>query len=131
MVSGVAEILMVGSIVVGVANAILAVVLLALYGRTFRSTKAPFTVALVIFAAAFLLHNLLMIYSYTTMMPLVPYEMMPYLFGIAVLEAGGLGAMVGQRPSRVRGGRRAVMRASKENGRAPWDRHPATTTTCG
>ena len=89
-----AEILMVGSIVAGIANAILAAVLLASYGHTFRSTKAPFTVALLIFAAAFLLHNLLMIYSYTTMMPLVPYEMMPYLFGIAVLEAGGLGAMV-------------------------------------
>jgi hypothetical protein len=47
-----------------------------------------------IFAAAFLLHNLLLIYAYATMMPLVAYEMMPYLFGIALLEAGGLGAMV-------------------------------------
>jgi len=89
-----AEALMVGSIVVGVANAILAVVLLAVYGRTFQSTKAPFTLALLVFAAAFLLQNLLVVYSYTTMMPLVPYAMMPYLFGIAVLEAGGLGAMV-------------------------------------
>jgi len=35
-----------------------------------------------------------MIYSYTTMMPLVDNLMMPYLFGIALLEAGGLGAMV-------------------------------------
>jgi len=89
-----AEILMVGSIFVGIANAILAAFLLALYGRTFRSTKAPFTIALLIFAAAFLLHNLLLVYSYATMMPLVPYAMMPYLFGIAILEAGGLGAMV-------------------------------------
>jgi len=89
-----AEMLMIGSIAVGVANAILAAILLALYGRTLRSTKAPFTAALVIFAAAFLLHNLLMIYSYTTMMPLVDNLMVPYLFGIALLEAGGLGAMV-------------------------------------
>lgn len=89
-----AEMLMVGSIVVGVANAALAVVLLALYGRTLQSTKAPFTTALVVFAAAFLLQNLLVIYSYVTMMPIVPYAMMPYLFGIALLEAGGLGAMV-------------------------------------
>ena len=89
-----AEALMIGSIVLGVANAILAVVLLALYGRTFQSTKAPFTIALLTFAAAFLLHNLLVVYSYVSMMPLVPYAMMPYLFGIAVLEAGGLGAMV-------------------------------------
>jgi len=89
-----AEALMIGSIVLGIANAILAVVLLGLYGRTFQSTKAPFTVALLVFAAAFLLHNLLVVYSYATMMPIVPYPMMPYLFGIAVLEAGGLGAMV-------------------------------------
>ncbi len=94
MVLQMAETLMVGSIVVGVANAALALILLALYSRTLRSTKAPFTVALVVFAAAFLLHNLLVVYSYVTMMPIVPYAMMPYLFGIAVLEAGGLGAMV-------------------------------------
>jgi len=89
-----AEALMTGSIALGVANAVLAVILLAVYGRTFQSTKAPFTVALLVFAAAFLLHNLLVVYSYVSMMPLVPYAMMPYLFGIAVLEAGGLGAMV-------------------------------------
>jgi len=89
-----AEALMVGSVGVGVANAVLAAVLLLLYGRTCRATRAPFTVALLIFAVAFLLHNLLLVYSYVTMMPLVPYAMMPYLFGIGVLEAGGLGAMV-------------------------------------
>jgi hypothetical protein len=89
-----AEMLMVGSIVVGIANAALAMVLLALYGRTFRATKAPFTVALLVFAAAFLFQNLLVVYSYATMMPIVPYALMPYLFGVALLEAGGLGAMV-------------------------------------
>ena len=89
-----AEALMLGSIAVGIANAALAVVLVAMYGRTYGSTRAPFTIALLVFATAFLFHNLLVVYSYLTMMPIVPYEMMPYLFGIGVLESGGLGAMV-------------------------------------
>lgn len=85
---------MVSTIVVGIANAVLAVVLLAVYGRTLRSTRAPFTIALLVFAAAFLLQNLLVVYAYTTMMPLVQPPLIPYLFGVALLEAGGLGAMV-------------------------------------
>jgi hypothetical protein len=86
--------LMWGSVAVGLANAVLAAILLIIYGGTWRSTKAPFTQALLVFAAAFLLQNLLVVYSYLTMMPLLPAAMNPYLFGIAVLEAGGLGAMV-------------------------------------
>lgn len=89
-----ADPLMLGSIAVGAANAALAALLLGVYGGTYRGTKAPFTLALLVFAAAFLLHNVLVVYSYAMMMPVIPEAVTPYLFGIGLLEAGGLGAIL-------------------------------------
>ena len=89
-----ADVFMMGSLMVGVINAILATALVAVYGMIYTKAKSAFSLALLVFGAAFLLQNLLVIYSYATMMPLVPAALNPYLFGIAVFEAGGLGAMV-------------------------------------
>lgn len=89
-----ADTLMLGSIAVGALNSVLAAVLVGVYGNVYAKTRAPFTLALLVFAAAFLLHNALTVYSYVTMMPLVPPALNPYLLGIGVLEAGGLGAIV-------------------------------------
>ena len=85
---------MVGSVAVGVLNAVLALALIGVYGAVYAKTKAPFTLALLVFGLAFLLHNGLVIYSYLSMMPLLPPEMNPYLLGIGALEAGGLGAVL-------------------------------------
>ena len=89
-----ADILMVGSVAVGVLNAVLALALIGVYGAVYAKTKAPFTLALLVFGLAFLLHNGLVIYSYLSMMPLLPPEMNPFLLGIGALEAGGLGAVL-------------------------------------
>ncbi len=89
-----ADIFMMGSIMVAVLNAVLATALLAVYGMIYAKAKSPFSLALLVFATAFLLQNLLVIYSYATMMAYVPEAMNPYLFGIGLAEAGGLGAMV-------------------------------------
>jgi len=88
------ELLMIGSIGVGSANIVLAGLLLAMYGGVFARTRAPFSLALLFFAAAFLAHNALVVYAYVSMMTVVPEAMNPYLFGIGVLEAVGLGAML-------------------------------------
>lgn len=85
---------MVGSIVVGVVNSVLAAALLAVYGNVYAKTKAPFTLALLVFAAAFLLHNALVVYAFVTMMELMPPALNPYLLGIGLLEAGGLTAIL-------------------------------------
>jgi hypothetical protein len=89
-----ADMFMIGSIGVAAANALLAAVLMVVYGGMYAKTKAPFGLALLVFAAAFLAHNALVLYSYVTMMPSVPEAMNPYLFGIGALEAAGLGAML-------------------------------------
>ena len=85
---------MIGSLGVGSTNIILAAVLLVVYRGVYARTKAPFTLALILFAGAFLAHNVLMVYSLATMMAVVPGDLDPYLLGIGALEAIGLGAML-------------------------------------
>lgn len=88
-----ADMFMTGSIVIGIANVVLSLALLVVYGRVYGHARSTFALALLLFAGAFLAHNALVVYSYATMMPLVPEAMSPYVLGIGVLEAAGLGAM--------------------------------------
>lgn len=88
------EMLMMLSIGVGVANIALALGLLVIYGGIYAGTKARFTLALLAFAVAFLAQNALVVYSYVTMMPIVPAAMNPYLFLIGAFQAVGLGAIL-------------------------------------
>lgn len=83
-----------GSLVLAAVNIGLAIALLALYRRVYRQTRAEFTLALIVFALAFLLQNLLVLYSYSASMPLIPDSLAPFLFGIGGCEAAGLGAIV-------------------------------------
>ncbi len=85
---------MVGTVAVSAANALLAGILLVVYRGVYARTKAPFSLALILFATAFLAHNLLVMYSLGSMMAIVPSAMDPYLFGIGTLEAIGLAAML-------------------------------------
>ena len=64
------------------------------YRGVYARTKAPFTLALLLFAAAFLAQNVLVVYSFATMMSIVPNALDPYLLGIGAFEAIGLGAML-------------------------------------
>ncbi len=83
-----------GSLAVAAVNIGLAVGLLFLYGRIYVRSRAPFTLGLILFAFAFLAQNALVAYSFGTMLPIIPLALAPYLLGIGVLEAFGLGAMV-------------------------------------
>jgi hypothetical protein len=85
--------MMTASIAVGLVNIVLAALLLAVYRGVYARTKAPFTLALLVFAAAFLAQNALVVYSFVSMMSIVPNALDPYLLAIGVFEAVGLGAM--------------------------------------
>jgi hypothetical protein len=85
---------MIGAIGLGGVNLVLAGLLLVLYGRVYAKTKAPFTAGLILFALAFLLENGLVVYSYGTMMDLVPDVLAPYLLVVGLLEAAGLSAVL-------------------------------------
>lgn len=80
--------------VVAVLNVILAAALAILYGRVYGRTKAPFTLGLILFALALLGQNVLVAYSYGTMMPLFGAQLVPYLLATGLLEAAGLAAVL-------------------------------------
>jgi hypothetical protein len=89
-----ADMFMMGSLAVGAANVVLAAVLLVVYRGVHAKTKAPFSLALILFAAAFLLHNALLVYAYATMMEVVSPAIGPYMLGVGSFEAIGLAAML-------------------------------------
>jgi hypothetical protein len=82
------------SVVVGAVNITLTIVLFALYRRVYAQTRAAFSLGLLLFAGAFVVQNLLVLYSYLATMPIIPAPMSPYLFSIAISEAVGLTAIV-------------------------------------
>jgi hypothetical protein len=88
------NLLMEGSVVVGLISIGLAGVLFALYRRLYRSTRTGFGLALLVFAGAFVAQSALTVYSYLATMPLIPDAFAPFLFGIGLCEATGLGAVV-------------------------------------
>jgi len=82
------------SIVIGVLNIGLTAVLFGIYRRVYTQTKAAFSLALVAFAGAFVVQNLLVVYSYLATMPLIPETLSPFLFVIGLTEATGLSAIL-------------------------------------
>src|SRR5438445_11690278 len=84
---------MIGSIAVGCANIALAAALLMAYRVVYTKTKAPFSLALLLFALAFLAQNVLMVYALLTMIAFVPGGLDPNLLGVRTVAAVGLGAM--------------------------------------
>ena len=87
-------VMMSATILVAALNIVFASVLLVVYRGVYSRTRAPFSLALLLVALAFLAQNVLVVYAFVTMMSLVPSALDPYLFGIGVLEAMGLGAML-------------------------------------
>ena len=81
-------------IVVAALNVVLSGVLVAFYLRMYSRTRAPFTLGLILFALAFLAQNVLVAYSYGTMMPLFGDALIPVLLTIGAFEALGLLAIL-------------------------------------
>jgi len=88
------SIIMDASAVVSVANVAVLIGLLILYGRTYSSSKAQFTLGLIFFASLLLVQNVIGIYSYVTMAPFFTEAILPYLFAINIAELAGLGVLL-------------------------------------
>jgi hypothetical protein len=82
------------SVGLGLVSITLAGGLFVLYRRIYRDTKTGFGLALLIFAGAFVVQSGLEVYSYLAAMPIIPDSFAPFLFGIGLCEATGLGAAV-------------------------------------
>jgi hypothetical protein len=90
----VSNLLMEASVALGLISIALAIVLFAFYRRLYAQTRTGFGLALLVFAGAFVIQSGLTVYSYLTSMPLIPDSFAPFLFGIGLCEATGLGAVV-------------------------------------
>ncbi len=82
------------SILLGVVSIGLAIGLFSLYRRLYSASKSPFGLALLVFAGAFVAQSALTVFSDLSAMPIIPDSFVPFLFGIGLCEATGLGAMV-------------------------------------
>ena len=88
------DLLMEASVALGLISIVLAGALFVLYRRLYASTRSGFGLALLVFAAAFVIQSGLTVYSYVAAMPLIPDSFAPFLFAIGLCEATGLGAVV-------------------------------------
>jgi len=82
------------SSIVSMANMAILVVLLAIYGRIYRKTRATFTIGLMVFAGMLMLHNVIAVYGYFAMAPLYSDDLLPYFVGIHFAELVGLLALL-------------------------------------
>ena len=86
--------LMDASVALGLISIALAIILFALYRRLYTQARSGFALALLVFAGAFVIQSGLTVYSYLNSMPIIPDAFAPFLFGIGLCEATGLGAVV-------------------------------------
>ena len=68
-------------------NILLIIGLLYVYGRNLKKFKSLFTLGLFIFAALFLLQNIVSFYYYITMMPLYAQGLEMHVFIFTLLQA--------------------------------------------
>lgn len=76
--------------VVASANIAVLVALLILYTKVYKSSKANFTIGLMLFVGLLMLHNIIAIYGYFMMEPLYAAALVPYFLAIHVAELAGL-----------------------------------------
>jgi hypothetical protein len=72
------------------ANIAVLVALLLLYAKLYKSSKANFTIGLMLFVGLLMLHNIIAVYGYFMMGPLYAPALVPYFLAIHVAELAGL-----------------------------------------
>jgi hypothetical protein len=72
------------------ANIAVLVALLILYTKVYKSSKANFTIGLMLFVGLLMLHNIIAVYGYVMMEPLYAPALVPYFLAIHIAELAGL-----------------------------------------
>lgn len=72
------------------ANIAVLVALLILYTKVYKSSKANFTIGLMLFVGLLMLHNIIAVYGYFMMEPLYAPALVPYFLAIHIAELAGL-----------------------------------------
>lgn len=88
------NILMEVSAALALTNVALLIILLVVYLRIYRSSKAIFTQGLIFFAGMLVLHNAIAAYAYVAMEPLYDDKLLPYFVAIHAAELIGIAVLL-------------------------------------
>jgi hypothetical protein len=88
------EPLITANAIVALANIAVLIVLFVLYVRVYKSSKAKFTVGLMLFVGMLMLHNIIAVYGYYMMEPLYAQALIPYFLSIHIAELAGLSVLL-------------------------------------
>lgn len=88
------NLLMEVSAALALTNVALLIVLLIVYLRIYRSSKAIFTQGLIFFAGMLILHNAIAVYTYGAMEPLYDDKLLPYFVAIHGAELVGIAVLL-------------------------------------
>jgi hypothetical protein len=80
--------------IVALANIAILIALLVVYVRIYKTSKAIFTVGLILFAGLLMLHNIIAVYGYFMMEPLYAEALVPYFLVIHIAELAGLSILL-------------------------------------
>ncbi|MFQ5572854.1 MAG: hypothetical protein ACE5EJ_01240 [Nitrosopumilaceae archaeon] len=75
---------------IAIANIVILLVLMGIFGRAYLHTKAKFMLSMVAFSGLLLLHNVIGAEAYFVSEQLFAHELVPYLIGIHSTELVGL-----------------------------------------
>ena len=76
------------------ANIVLLVGLIWVYGNGFRKIRAQFTSGLLFFAGLFLVQNLLALYSYLAMFMYYATDVAGFVLAYTIVQTAGLGVLL-------------------------------------
>jgi hypothetical protein len=88
------EPLITANAIVALANIAVLIALFILYVRVFGSSKAKFTVGLMLFVGLLMLHNIIAVYGYFMMEPFYAQALIPYFLAIHIAELAGLSVLL-------------------------------------
>lgn len=88
------EPLITANAIVALANVAILTALLVVYIRVYKSSKAIFTIGLILFSSLLMLHNIIAVYGYFMMEPLYAQVLVPYFLAIHIAELAGLSILL-------------------------------------
>ncbi len=80
--------------VISLINIAILAVLLFIYARIYKTSKAVFTLGLLFFSIMLISQNIIAVYAYFAMAQLYSPELFPYILGIHLTELVGLAVLL-------------------------------------
>ncbi|NJK78363.1 MAG: hypothetical protein HC944_06920 [Nanoarchaeota archaeon] len=76
--------------IVSIANMIVLLVLMGIFGKIYAKTKAQLPIGMIVVAGMLFLHNVIGAFAYFSMDEIFSHEIFPYMLGVGIAELVGL-----------------------------------------